>query len=649
MDRLKKGLAILVALVIGITVIVFIIRFAKSGKDNTVFKPGNELVSEEDYAESLKSQESEIPGMTKYDKYTLGLNPDEADTDNDGLSDYDELKVYESDPLKRSTAGDMYSDAYKVANGMDVSKVYEYTDPIVYEWNNCSEVSFDAKNIDDLYAVAEDLTDTLENEDLNGLTVYKKYRIYNYSNIVKIDLTDVLKSNSITTDDIGVFIYKLGAKTEKAHFRSDGNVITLRDKFDYESLYYVYIVSKNGEIKNSDIITSLNSLARGSVSNINNYECGGMLTGTSLGSLIGRKVADNCGGFTIFYFDSGNDNINNQIIEKLTRTAAYYGATKVENMKEHIKIIEVSKESYYKRKDAYLKLFPSLRTDSPDDQNFLQACWNYTFYENVENLYWDEHGYLREYEESEVEYAKYFDIEKETLPFGNFASYIGTEGNCMGIAMLTAKVHNQGSTEATGQYRINDNLGTKSWDLTTSDDNKTLLNRGLNDYKNSTFVKERSNKKTGYIEAADDSEQQFIDMIGSYWAKGNEIMKAKCKYRITGSSNYNIEMFDPVLKRLDNNEVLICGMGTKAGAHAVNVYGYVKNDDGTIDVLVYDNNYPSIKSDKLIIKITPKTSVYGNTHTFEYEFVTDKYTITSVNAGSYFMLFMDDEFKIIAG
>lgn len=49
----------------------------------------------------------------------------DEDTDEDGLLDYDEIEVYHTDPNKKSTSGDIYSDGYKVENGMTLNKKYD--------------------------------------------------------------------------------------------------------------------------------------------------------------------------------------------------------------------------------------------------------------------------------------------------------------------------------------------------------------------------------------------------------------------------------------------------------------------------------------------------------------------------------------------
>lgn len=49
----------------------------------------------------------------------------DKDTDMDGLTDFDEIEIHHTNPNLISTSGDIYSDSYKVENGMDVNKKYD--------------------------------------------------------------------------------------------------------------------------------------------------------------------------------------------------------------------------------------------------------------------------------------------------------------------------------------------------------------------------------------------------------------------------------------------------------------------------------------------------------------------------------------------
>ncbi|HLC99731.1 hypothetical protein A2841_02165 [Candidatus Kaiserbacteria bacterium RIFCSPHIGHO2_01_FULL_48_10] len=54
---------------------------------------------------------------------TLGTNPNNVDSDGDGLFDYEEVKTQKTDPLKSDTDGDGYSDFMEVHSGNDPRKI----------------------------------------------------------------------------------------------------------------------------------------------------------------------------------------------------------------------------------------------------------------------------------------------------------------------------------------------------------------------------------------------------------------------------------------------------------------------------------------------------------------------------------------------
>ncbi|HLX11977.1 MAG TPA: OmpA family protein, partial [Bacteroidota bacterium] len=66
--------------------------------------------------------DSDGDGLTDDEEAILGTDPHNPDTDGDGLSDYDEVKIYHTDPLKKDTDGDGLTDYEEV-------KIY-HTDPL---------------------------------------------------------------------------------------------------------------------------------------------------------------------------------------------------------------------------------------------------------------------------------------------------------------------------------------------------------------------------------------------------------------------------------------------------------------------------------------------------------------------------------------
>jgi hypothetical protein len=56
-------------------------------------------------------------GILDAEEQQLGTKDGVADTDGDGLSDYDEVKVYKTNPLKPDTDGDGNTDGAEVKKG----------------------------------------------------------------------------------------------------------------------------------------------------------------------------------------------------------------------------------------------------------------------------------------------------------------------------------------------------------------------------------------------------------------------------------------------------------------------------------------------------------------------------------------------------
>ena len=128
--KIGKIFLIIFAILLALFIIGIIIGNL-TGKDSEA--ANDALISSRSAALSDERKEewgktpSDIEGMTKLDKYNAGLSVAAgSDSDGDGLTDKEELEVYHSDPLKVSSAGDLYSDLYKVENGLDVSSAYEY-------------------------------------------------------------------------------------------------------------------------------------------------------------------------------------------------------------------------------------------------------------------------------------------------------------------------------------------------------------------------------------------------------------------------------------------------------------------------------------------------------------------------------------------
>ena len=69
--------------------------------------------------QSLTVNDRDFDGLSNDEETNLGSNPDDPDTDSDGVTDYDEVKNYKTNILKADTDGDGKSDGYEIRRGLD--------------------------------------------------------------------------------------------------------------------------------------------------------------------------------------------------------------------------------------------------------------------------------------------------------------------------------------------------------------------------------------------------------------------------------------------------------------------------------------------------------------------------------------------------
>lgn len=140
-----------------------------------------------------------------------------SDFDNDGVTNYQEYEVYHSDPNKKSTSGDIYSDGYKVLWKMDLNTYYEV------DWTQASNNIFiypvDMDYIGASIISPEFTYNYLDFENLvylNLSTVYNGYiRLYLNEKMRDIDTVEIYNTwtlehevieSIIGENELGVYI-----------------------------------------------------------------------------------------------------------------------------------------------------------------------------------------------------------------------------------------------------------------------------------------------------------------------------------------------------------------------------------------------------------------------------------------------------------
>lgn len=112
----KKSIIILSVLVIIVFSIAFYLYFGYKQKQAenpaTGFNKAQMQV-----LENLKKTDADVDGLSDEKEAELGTDPNNADTDKDGILDVNEVMLYNTDPLNPDTDGDGIKDGSEVIRG----------------------------------------------------------------------------------------------------------------------------------------------------------------------------------------------------------------------------------------------------------------------------------------------------------------------------------------------------------------------------------------------------------------------------------------------------------------------------------------------------------------------------------------------------
>ena len=437
--------------------------------------------------------------------------------------------------------------------------------------------------------------------------VYKGYDLYNYGGIVKINVHDQLTENDINDFEIyitnGPFVIPGENSFKKCSYKLEGDNATLDYEFEHGSEYLIFLTEKQGfKIKN--FINGIFNQDDAAVStSMNNKDKGeALIYGSPWGVLLGGKI-------TIYYtecFDKDNTSLFKAEAEQAIPTI-------FTKESEDIRFKEISSREMEKKRnffDKFLKLFKTYKKGEHVawyEYFFRYAVFCYDTYENTYELAGGS-STTNEFKAKGTGFDKY----EDELPFQNFRSYIGTGGNCAGITHLTSYLYNTGRFPSSGTYNCNIN-GTYEqiqWDLSTDNENATLSNPGLIDYKDIEFVTEHSENGDYLSMNLTEGEQEFVNMIGCYWTEANDRINMNAYEKTTGEY-YDASLLNRMTALLDQGKILDVYLYMRGGgAHAVNIYGYEYIAANSVLFTVYDNNIPQDCKDGYMINADANGNCY---------------------------------------
>ncbi len=86
-------------------------------KKEDIIATNTPLIVEEESKPDFLILDLDEDGLNGEEEIELGTNINKADTDDDGLTDWQEVTIYNTDPLQADSDGDSYSDGNEVENG----------------------------------------------------------------------------------------------------------------------------------------------------------------------------------------------------------------------------------------------------------------------------------------------------------------------------------------------------------------------------------------------------------------------------------------------------------------------------------------------------------------------------------------------------
>ena len=573
-------LFLIIAVIVGI---VLGVNYFKNKKEiETLEASLGKLSFEEmfiDYEEKLKSEQSDIVGLTKYDKMEKGLSPEEnSDTDGDGLTDKEEIEVYKTDPLRISSSGDGISDGLKVQNNLDLTKKYKSNELNGIGVNSKFEtVTLNTQKEENALANVY----KIEHYKVNGVEAYNNYAIHSYNGKVELDFSKeigelgnyiIVKESGEADKDYEVLEEKNGKVT--VDLKGESCVISIIQT-ELNSLDFFSSIESNGEIDGNDayLIVSPISLITGEL------HC--YMWEKSLFSKESSERSQVIGSYLSTALESPvNMNhfyVNPIEFEMVIKVFDYVlGGSVYKNVMSE-NGMEVSDEDVSMFTKALQIFVVGFRLND--------GAWGEAFANPEE---------IEEVKEKPSKYMSTFNVNTDALPFANLCTYISPGGNCAGFSWITARVFNSNSNKRSGSYTSKE-VGLIEYDINNNDFD-TFFNKYLNDYKSRTYWTDKySNMPKMSYDEYDGTDGDFINFLGYHLRYANENTTPQSKLF---NQEFKWSEFEKLQKYFASGDKVAClSMYSGNSGHSVLCYGLEQDKDNpnVWYMYVYDNNFPNHK------------------------------------------------------
>ena len=584
------------------------------------------------------TEESYIPGYTWQELLDMGLvardNDKNADSDLDGLSDYDELIVYHTNPAAFSTAGDMYSDKYKVENGLDVTEYKEgFVTPNVEEGLKVELEPADALNTRVYMSSYVWENDEEQNGYVAAITIGP------YEGNMKYDLSEY-------GEGMTAGLVRYGGEFIKLDKFVEDNVLFCKYQGNTSATLLIY--KKKNEKKVMKAVKN-NEMLMPEAEEYTYFVSPQHLWNEEVGVLKGEAL------FFSYCEEACQHAYYNE--EYIHEHKHFRGISKLtsfvpKEVQEHIDnkliIFPLEGKEYNEEEEKYLKKYsvvPSGNVEEELTTDIINKRAKEEVYRHKLLAFKDADAFFNwvlgyDYEEGEVRndiqcayQQESFVVGKDTFVFPNFQSYIGAEGNCMGFARVIATLYN--GNELYPYQRIYSGNVKCEYDLSNSV-HKTLFDRYLDDYLHKNYFKKLGKKMLDASKLTTE-ENNFVNFIGMYWQEGNELFYLKKQYEIVREGqNPKADMLVALSEYLaDGNIAVVCLLG-ESGGHAINAYEIQSctYDPNKFFIYCYDANYVG-KTTTIEVYVNEKTDTFSYVYepSDNIRFSSETYSSTILKSG----------------
>src|SRR5690606_27597003 len=514
--------------------------------------------------------------MTIKEKVEAGLNPYKMDTSGNGISDWDAIHTYKTDPKKFSTADDGISDLAKIKEGLDPTKPIKKKDIENFTIEN-EELAV-AIHTNDLNVKYHTFIEPYDHAELNAIyePVRQPVQFLNFKGEVQLSLPEDVKNKERLKAYYFDFNNEDFVEIKKQHIKGNTIYATINDSFP------VYILDPD----------TYKRIEKYYYFRVSGFHFSRIVSGYDHKVFIFKRSWSDSDQFVEDKYEHEEYGITELSIGKIGPISAKFLDGVFALLDKIFKPLDNVDGTL---KDVLLDYGTVMGT--PEYVKKYAMPWLF-----------DE-----EFNQEEVYSAKVIDTgflsNQHAFRFGNMLTPLGDGGICAGIVRVIERIFNEEEIEKQLSYKpetlkswlreylLGAGYKSLSYDLEPQIDKYPFLeNRNLYSYR---FTDEEI-KHIGVKKFVDDiiidpssiaePDSTLVKMLETQWIYANEFINYKTK----PYDSANISILDEVEEALANGNIVYASLHKESGGHAVNVYKmeYDKFDPDLIRLYVYDSNFP---------------------------------------------------------